>query len=402
MTSPVDTSVKFFSSLMANAPVYNGVAGAGIALLDACFKDGFDVKSVASLVVAGGVATVNWAGVHSAQRDAVILVSGVTGSLTALNGEQKVTSKPNATSCTFATAAADGTASGTISIKMAPLGWAKPFSGTNLAAYQSQNLASAKHLLRVDDTSTTLLRVVGYESMTDINSGLGAFPTAAQFSGGGYWPKRQAASATAVPWILVGDDRFFYFIVCPYGPGGSSFTFNSTTRGFGDPVVLKPSGDAYATVLNVSAQSGVASMQDGDFVNPTVSTTYMPRSFTGNGTGVSGYTAAYCGSTNASGLVATLGTFPNNIDGALYLSKKYTALSGDGTPRAELPGLRHIPQNGTGGQFVVGDLWPGVGADAGRNFLAIPSTNTSLSSAISTGVAGSTGVAMIDVTGPWR
>lgn len=399
MTSPVDTSVKFFSSMMANPPVLGGVAGAGIALLDACLKDGFDVKALVSLVVVGGVATATWSGVHSAQRDAVILVSGVTGALTALNGEQKVTSKPNATSCTFATAAPDGTATGTITIKMAPLGWAKPFSGTNLAVYQSQSIASPKHCLRVDDTSTTLLRVVGYESMTDVNSGLGPFPTPAQFSGGGYWPKRQAASATGVPWILVGDSRFFYFIVSPFGAGVASWGFNSTVRGFGDPIILKPSGDAYATVLNVSATSTVNSMQDGDFVNPTISSTYMPRSFTGNGTGVTGYTAAYCGSTNASGLVPTLGSFPNNIDGALYLSKKFTTLSGDGTPRAELPGLRHIPQDKTGGQFVVGDLWPGVGVDSGRNFMAIPATNTSLSSAVNT---ANSGFAMIDVTGPWR
>lgn len=399
MTSPVDTSVKFFSSMMANPPVYAGVAGAGIALFDACLKDGFDVKAVVSLVVAGGVATVTWSGVHSAQRDAVILVSGVTGALTALNGEQKVTGKPTTTSCTFATAAADGTASGAITIKMAPLGWAKPFSGTNLAAYQSQSLASPKHLLRVDDTSTTVLRLVGYESMTDINNGLGAFPTAAQFSGGGYWPKRQAASATGVPWILVGDDRFFYFIVCPYGLGPASWSFNSTTRGFGDPIPMKPSGDVFGTVLNVSATSSISSQQDGDFVNPTVSLTYMPRSYTGNGTGVTGYTAAYCGGTNASGLVATLGSFPNTIDGALYLSKKFTTLSSDGTPRAELPGLRHIPQSNTAGQFTVGDLWPGIGSDAGRNFMAFNSTNTSLSSATN---ASNTGFAMIDVTGPWR
>lgn len=399
MASPVDTSVKFFSSMMANPPVLGGVAGAGIALLDACLKDGFDTKTVTSIVVAGGVATVTWSGVHSAQKDAVILVAGVTGSLTALNGEQKVTGKANSTSCTFATAAADGTAAGTITIKMAPLGWAKPFSGTNLAAYQSQSIASPKHLLRVDDTSTTLMRVVGYESMTDVNSGLGPFPTPAQFSGGGYWPKRQSASATGVPWILVGDDRLFYLILCPYGAGPQSWGFNSTIRGFGDPVALKPSGDAYGTLLNVSAQSGVGSMQDGDFFNPTVSTTYMPRSFTGNGTGVAGYTAAYCGGTNASGLIATLGVFPNNIDGALYLSKKYSTLSSDGTPRGELPGLRHIPQSGTGGQFVVGDIWPGTGPDAGRNFMAINSTNTSLSSAINT---ANTGFGMIDVTGPWR
>lgn len=398
MTSPVDTSVKFFSSLMANPPVLGGVAGAGVALLDACLKDGFDIKA-ATITVAAGVATVAWSGVHSCLKESVILVAGVTGAMTALNGEQKVTSKPNGTSCTFATAVADGTATGSITIKMAPLGWATPFTGTNLRGYQSQAIASPKHILRVDDTSTTLMRVVGYETMTDINNGLGAFPTAGQFAGGGYWPKRQSAAATGVPWILIGDDRIFYFLICPYGASPTSFGFNSTLRGFGDPIASKPSGDAYATLLNFSATSSVTSMQDGDLFNPTVSTTYMPRSFTGMGQSVQGYTAAYCGQVNTSGLVNTLGVFPNNLDGALYLSKKYVTIQGDGTPRGEMPGLRHIPQSGTGGQFTPGDLWAGQGMDAGRLFMCLPCTNTSLSSAIN---PSNTGFGMIDVTGPWR
>lgn len=398
MTSPVDTSVKWFTSMMLNAPVLPGAAGAGIALFDACLKDGFDVKS-ATITVASGVATVAWSGSHSCLKDTVILVAGVTGGMTALNGEQKVTSKPGATSCTFATAVADGTASGTITIRMAPLGFAKPFSGTNLAAYQSQSAFSAKHLIRVDDTSTTLMRLRGYESMSDINTGVGPFPTDAQISGGGYWPKRQTASATGVPWIIVGDDRMFFFIVSPYGPSPSSWTFNSTVRGFGDGIPFKPSGDVFMTMLNVSAQTSVSNMQDGDFANPTVSTTSTPRSHTGLGTATINYANAYCGGSNASGIANTLGAFPSLVDGALYLSKKYLSQSSDVVPRGDIPGLRHIPQSGTLQPFNAGETFPGSGVDTGRNFLAVPCTNTSLSSGIAT---NSSGFAMIDITGPWR
>lgn len=400
MTSPVDTSVKYFSSLMANPPVLGGVAGAGIALFDACLKDGFDVKSVVSLTVSGGVATVAWSGVHSCLKNTVIQIAGVTGALITLNGEQKVTSKPTATSCTFATTAPDGTAAGTITMKMAPLGWAKPFSGTNLGVYQSQATLSPKHLVRVDDTSTTLMRLVGYETMSDVNNGLGPFPTAAQVSGGGYWPKRQSAAATGVPWFIVGDDRMFYFVVSPYGASPTSFAFQSTVRGFGDPIAYKPSGDAYATVLNISAQSAVSSQSDGDFASPNFSTQFSPRSFTGLGTSVGGYSSAYTGSTNASGIATTLGVFPNNVDGALYLSKKFATLSGDGSPRSELPGLRHVPQSVLLSQFTPGDLWPGAGADAGRDFLVVRSTNNT---ALSSNVSDSTsGIVLFDVTGPWR
>ncbi|WP_295978893.1 hypothetical protein [uncultured Variovorax sp.] len=401
MASPVDTSVKFFHSMMANAPLPPGAAGAGIALFDACLKDGFDVKS-ATITVAGGVATVAWTGSHSCLKDTVIMVAGVTGPMTALNGEQKVTARPSATSCTFATTVADGAASGTITIKMAPLNWAKPFAGTNLAVYQSQSAASAKHLLRVDDTSTTLMRVVGYESMSDVNTGAGAFPTAAQIAGGLYWPKRQAAGAAGVPWMIVGDERMFYFICCPFGASPTNWAAgNATTRGFGDPIILKPSGDAFATMLCGSQQSSVSSMQDGDFFNPSNSAISTPRIYTGNGSAFFHYAAAYCGGgNNASGVAATLGAFPNGIDGALYLSKKYLVASGsDGSPRADIPGVRHIPQSNTLNNFAAGDPWPGGGLDAGRTFMAVPCTNTSLSA---TPNVLNTGYGMIDITGPWR
>jgi hypothetical protein len=65
MTSPVDTSVKIFSSTMVNAPVLNGVAGALVALLDAVLVTGFDTKSSVSIAVAGGIATATWAGTRS-------------------------------------------------------------------------------------------------------------------------------------------------------------------------------------------------------------------------------------------------------------------------------------------------------------------------------------------------
>jgi hypothetical protein len=397
MTSPVNTSVKFFHSMMANPPVLSGVAGAGIAVLDACLKDGFDTKS-ATIAVAGGVATVTWSGVHSAVPESVIQVTGATGAWTVLNGEQKVVSKLNATSCTFATAAPDGAVTGTITIKMAPLGWAKPFSGTNLAAYQSQHVLSPKHLLRVDDTNATFMRVVGYETMSDINSGLGAFPTAAQFASGGVWPKRQTASATGVVWFVIGDERMFFIVLVPYAVSPTSYSFGTTIRGFGDPIPLKPSGDPYSTVLNMATSTAIDSTGVGDFAKLTA-TTYSPRSFSGLGAAVAQYVNQYTGS-GTSGVQPALGAFPNAIDGALYMSKKFMALSGgDGSPRSDVPGIRHVPQSVSLQQFVPGDTWPGAGSDAGKRMLVVRCTDSSMGTTPSD---SNTGVMFFDVTGPWR
>ena len=104
MTSLVDTSVKFFSSTQAGAPVLNGTAGALKALLDACLVDGFGLKSVVSLVVASGVATITVTGGHGFLPDGVMLVAGAATA--ALNGEQKVTAIGTNTA-SFATAVAD-------------------------------------------------------------------------------------------------------------------------------------------------------------------------------------------------------------------------------------------------------------------------------------------------------
>jgi hypothetical protein len=51
--------------------------------------------------------------------------------------------------------------------------------------------------------------------MSDVNTGTGPFPTAAQVAGGGYWEKSGAAGSTARNWIVVGDERAFYWWCVP-------------------------------------------------------------------------------------------------------------------------------------------------------------------------------------------
>lgn len=53
-------------------------------------------------------------------------------------------------------------------------GWAKAFSGTNLAAYRSAT--GNRFYLRVDDTQTQLARLRGYRAMTAISTGTNLFP----------------------------------------------------------------------------------------------------------------------------------------------------------------------------------------------------------------------------------
>ncbi|ABM37553.1 hypothetical protein [Polaromonas naphthalenivorans] len=393
MTSVVDTSVKHFHSAMAGAPVLNGVAGALAALLDASLINGFDVKAATSLVVASGVATLSFSGTHSATVDSVVLVTG--SSIAALNGEQKVTAI-GAGVVRFATAAADGAATGTISFKMAPAGWTSPFTGTNLRTYKSTDPASTGMILRLDDTGTTTARVVGYETMSDINTGTGPFPTAAQMSGGGHWNKSSAASATAVSWVLVADGRKFIIFVAGYSASNAA-QLGGLTRGFGDDIALRPGGDPYACSLSYAVSTGYNVIEGClDYVSAYQHA--MPRSYTGLGACILHGLSPYTGSGNyLSGQDTFFGNFPSAVDGGLRLCRKFFCTTINSTPpRSDLPGLYHVPVGQTSGSFALRDIVPGTGALAGRKLLALRPTNSPSSG------GNSDGLSLVDITGPWR
>jgi len=411
MVSVVDTSVKHFGSFMGAAmPVINGVAGSLEAAIYACLVTGIDTKAIGSLTVSGGIATATYTGSHSATPESVVLIAGVTGTLVALNGEQKIIAKPNANSVQFATSAPDGVASGAITMKMAPLGWQRPFSGANLGVYKSADPASSGMFLRLDDTGTTMCRVVGYESMSDISAGVGGFPLNSVIPGGGVWGKSAVANTNPVGWTLIGDGRTFFIHIEAYQGNGVS-TYSRYTvgalRGFGDMIALKPGGDAYACAL--SAYFDAAS--PGNWTNnPNYSVfdgagqaIYTPRNSPGLGSayGMASYPYTGGSGTIISGLDATMGSFPSRVDGRLRLSRRYLrsfdALFPE--PRCEVPGLFTVPQTNVAGQVNHRDIVPATGELVGRKLMAL--TVASAYSSDPT-VSGNTGIALVDITGPWR
>lgn len=409
MTSIVDTSVKLYSSEMANAPALTNASGSLIALLDAVLKNGFDVKTVTSLTVAAGVATLAWTGSHSAIPHAVILVAGVTGGpvgFADMNGEQKVQTKPTPNSCTFLTALPDGAYTGTITIKIAPLGWEKPFSsGASKAAYRSADLASTRMYLRVDDGYDTSAKLVGMETMSDIDTGTGRFPTSAQSAsfpeGGGWWPKADAGAQPAA-WVIVGDGRMFFYHASTYISNGSAYNnyVLGNLRGFGDLIALRPGGDPYACVLGVQPGAGSGYPTYGTFDTGSTNQLYMPRDWTGVGSSQPNYCIPYTGSYNVtSGMDGTLGLFPSRIDGSMRLSRRFVSQypSGD-APRAEVPGLVSVPQSGLGGLQHRG-VFAGTGSLSGRKLLGLVVSNGGPSQLPT---AANSGMVLIDVTGPWR
>lgn len=248
MASPVDTSVKFFNENLPDAPVLNGVAGSLIGLLTACLVTGFGLRTAVSLVVSGGVATLTLANeAKNANRlHTVVLVEGVTGALTALNGEQKITFA-SPTELKFATAAADGTATGAITVKTAPAGWEKKFPGTNTAGFKSLDPASLGMHLWVNDSTTLDAKVRGFENMSGVDTGTGPFPTLVELASGGFWSKSSAANAVANRWDLFADSRLCYY--CPASSSGATpLVSGQGGYWFGDVLPFK-SGDAFRNVV---------------------------------------------------------------------------------------------------------------------------------------------------------
>lgn len=390
----MDTSVKYFHSGMAGAPVMSGTVGSLLAVLDACLVNGFGLKTVNSLVVSNNVATATINTGHSAEVDTVVEIAGATPA--ALNGQWKVTATGITTISFPTTGIADQTATGTISLKLAGAGWVKEFSGANLGAYRSPNILGTRMYLRVDDTATTFARVIGYETMSDINTGTGLFPTAALRSGGSYWSKSQLADASRREWILIADDRMIYFGRAYYSLYPAGYQIGA----FGDFLPTR-SGDAYACVLNgLSADIGGGGPFSGDNFqvgNPLSATeVFTPKSYTGIGNAaqlgknfpvITGQNAD-----NQSGYVTDGVAFPNPEDGGLYVVPHYLFELAPFSVRGVSPGFYCSPQLFTSTILAARDTVTGIAALPGKKFKVI------------TGVrgAGPGTPCFVDITGPWR
>ena len=247
--------VKYYHDAMQGAPVLSGTPGAVIALLDACLITGFNSKTVDSLVVAGNIGTITIsAGGHGFGVDDIIAISGAAP--TALNTEFKVLTATS-TALTFATTGiADQTATGTITVKFAPIGgWTKPFSDTNKAVYQSIDVNASGGLLRVDDTAAIFAPVRAYETMSDIDTGSNMTPTTEQQSDFGI-SKSNAVDASARKWALVADKTMVYFGVAV----DTAYPLAMNAAFFGDIVSLKVA-DAY----RFSVCFGLSTTTQGDF-----------------------------------------------------------------------------------------------------------------------------------------
>lgn len=386
----MSTSVKVFASTGPGASALSGTAGSQLDIVKTCLVDGRGAGAVATLVVAAGIATANYAAGHPFAVGSVGLFAGATP--VELNGEKRILSASTNAVTFAAPGVADGAATGSITSKLAAAGWQQLYAGTNMAALKPSVVEATGCVLRIDDTGTLNARVRAFEAMTDVSSGVGLTPMESQVAGGLYWPKSSSANATARPWIVIADERGFYLAVDPTGTGRYTLTYS------GDIASLK-SGDAYGYLLtgNQADQTNTSSVPDGcvGYSHRSARTgAYLVRAHTaiGQSTAVQRLGAHHNGSTAdvyAGTPGYSVGTYPNGPNNGLMTGAlELHALGIRGT----LPGLLH-PVQDLGNAFETGAIVDGTDDLAGHRLMAIR-----VAPPAGAVVAGTV---FIDVTGPW-
>lgn len=127
-------------------------------------------------------------------------------------------------------------------------GWAKEFTGTNLAVYRSNT--GNRFRLRVDDTQALYSRLRGYRSMTGVSTGTQPFPTTTQGTTTSWGVgKAYAAGAGARRYWGVRTNRYVVLFIEYASESIEGFGYNTiNVMVFGDVPSLTEA-DAHNTIL---------------------------------------------------------------------------------------------------------------------------------------------------------
>ncbi|MFM9881187.1 MAG: hypothetical protein ACKVOO_12355 [Burkholderiaceae bacterium] len=424
--------VKYYTSGMGGAPVLSNSWGDLVALLDACLVTGFATRVVASITSIEGVATATISAGHTYRPDQIVTVAGCDQA--EYNGEVRIIA---ATSNTFTypitgTPASPATTASSISAKVAPLGFEMPYTGTHKRVYRSPNVASNRPYLRVDNSLdanyTTayakFAKVTMAEAMTDIDTfGAGgrapfdpANPTYNEGSSGAGasaivgWHKWYHAVATSAEsggdagagartWVLIGDDRGFYFLTnfVPVG-NSSSYQFRAAYC-FTDFASLRPL-DQYNTIMaatDLRRAANAATLTYASTGNSYASSlSFDGRSLMRDHTQLGNAIRAGFFALNTNNAAQVSGftdgiTFPNGPDYALLLHPTYIRQETGAHVRGVMPGQFWVHHNGSPYSDLT--VIDGVAGYAGRKFLICVLNHDS---------QGNVARIAFDVTGPWR
>lgn len=380
----------WFDNTEAGAPVLNNAAGTLNELLRSCLVNGFNAKTVTSISVASGVATATCAAHGFTDLfGKLVLISGSGEAL--LNG-RKQPGNVLTNSFTYpAPGVADGTYTGTISAKRAPLGWVEEFNTANVSIFARSVVEATAQKLRVVDTaaapaSGSCARAFSVETATDTVTYTGQCPTNTQIAGGQYWQKGQN-TATAKKWHVVGDERCFFLFV-----EGVLAQLTFVPHFFGDLRSIRGT-DAYQSVICGNPfDSAVQFGNNGLFYSTS-----------GNGT----FAASAAVSRGSSQLgTALLAQIRGGIGNAVFGGATYPLSTNGGNDIV----IQHdllVAENDATPRYPVRGIMPGLCLPWAERPYTSETVVTSLlqeaRSYLALGLANSAdnGMCLIDLTGPW-
>lgn len=383
--------VKRYFSTQAGAPALTGQIGSAVSFFNALLVDGFNPKVPTALAHVAGVATATCAA-HGYEPGDVVALSGANEVV--WNDEFRVVTAAT-NSFTFAIASnAPSPATGTFAAKIAPLGWTRlPFSTAQKAAYQPA-LPYCQQILRVWDDNTVpttangrWAKLRGYETMTDIDTGTGLFPTTVQVPNGLSFNKSSTSDATARAWWFAGDAGLFYAGVAWLV---TSPTFFAPTI-YGDTGSLRV-GDSFCSVLmGTEADTLPTSTGTSNNIctlaqyNAVQAGKYYARSYLQIGTSVA------AGMIGDNGIATSIGQsgliYPHPPNNGLLLATV-------GVVESNIVRCRALP-----GFFQPLHVTPLNYRDTRNDFIDLPGRTLI---ALDSAVGSSRAQFMFDITGPWR
>jgi hypothetical protein len=201
------------------------------------------------------------------------------------------------------------------------LRWAIYYTGANIRSYRMGE-GTRFYLQMVDDgvVSAGGAREAvarGYEDMTGVTTGVRPFPTVTQATKGLFIRKSGSLDATARPWVLVGDERTFYFVARPEAGQDVWQSF-----GFGDIFSFSPANQYDCIIVGkLSENSSFEETGSGGLsqgakeLNERVNGWYLARSYTGSEGAVPASNVSPLTDRTVLGLVL----YPNPTDGGVYV-----------------------------------------------------------------------------------
>lgn len=265
----------------------------------------------------------------------------------------------------------------------AAAGWAIQFTALNKRIYRAPT-GLLRAGIRVQDdapraapfNNANEARVRGGEASTGIDTQTGIFPP----TGNGVIFQKNAGASATRPWIVIADDRTVYMFAKSgdFGDGWGAMCF-------GEYYALKTGGDPWNCIVIGNATETLAAsplqipsqenLQRLSAVTATTPGHWVPRAPDGLGPQATIYLVGKHGAGHHSAAaLAGLLMHPNQSDGGLHLAQVniHDPAGGLSIIRGRMRGFWHCLHPAA--TLKHGDTWNGVGAFAGKSFMAIGPT----------------------------